>query len=190
MKAKNISKKIISKNWSEFSEYKVEYERTDGQIEIQTREILDTGNGTAILLYDLQKREIVLIEQYRLATQLNGNENGILMEVPAGLVEKGDHLGTIIKEVKEETGLLITRPTYLFKGFATPGAKTEIIFFYAAPIDEHTPKSEGGGLKEEQEDIIVKYINFDQAIDMVFDGQIIDLKTITLLLYAKKYLFK
>lgn len=189
MKAKIISKEVLSKRWADYSEYLIEYERSNGITEIQKREILNTGDGTAILLYNLKKREIVLIRQFRLASMIQGNESGILYEVPAGLVENNDHYYTILKEVKEETGYVLENAALLFQGYATPGVKTEMIYFYAAPYDEDTLKLEGGGLTSEQEDIEVVHIAFDEAIDMVFDRSIIDLKTIALLLYAKKYVF-
>lgn len=189
MKAKIITKEILSKRWADYSEYLVDYERMDGRKEIHKREILDTGDGTSILLYNKSKREIVLIKQFRLASLIQGNETGILYEVPAGLVENGDHYSTIIKEVKEETGYLIDSPKFLFKGYSTPGAKTEMIYFYAAEYNETTPKIDGGGLLSEQEDIEVIHIPFEEALAMVLDMSIIDLKTIALILYAKNYLF-
>lgn len=189
MKAKILSKELLSKRWADYSEYQIEYERLDGNIEIQKREILNTGDGTAILLYNLEKREIVLIKQFRLASMIQGNETGIIYEVPAGLVENNDHYSTIIKEVKEETGYVIEKAEFLFQGYATPGVKTETIYFYAAPYNEGTLKLEGGGLLSEQEEIEIVHMTFDTAIEMVFDRTIMDLKTIALLLYAKKYLF-
>lgn len=189
MKAKILSKEILSNRWADYSEYQIEYERLDGNIEIQKREILYTGDGTAILLYNLEKRQIVLIKQFRLASMIQGNESGIIYEVPAGLVENNDHYSTIIKEVKEETGYVIEKAEFLFQGYATPGVKTEMIYFYASPYDDDTLQSEGGGLISEQEDIEVIHTSFDEALVMVFEGLIIDLKTIALLFYAKNYLF-
>ena len=43
----------------------------------------------------------------------------------------------------------------------------------------------GGGIEHEQEDIEVLEIPFDEAMQMIDDGEIKDAKTITLLQYAK-----
>ncbi|MBK8700330.1 MAG: NUDIX domain-containing protein [Saprospiraceae bacterium] len=190
MKAVIRSKRKLSAIWSEFSQYILEYTRKDGIVEIQKREIHDTGNGSAVLLYNLRKNEIVLIKQFRLASLLNGNDTGILIEVCAGLVEENDPKKTIIKEILEETGYQVPHVEFLFSAYATPGAKTEKIYFFAAAYDENNYVHVGGGLSIEQEDIEVLHLPFDEAWDMMWRGEICDLKTNTLLLYAKNSIFK
>jgi hypothetical protein len=49
--------------------------------------------------------------------------------------------------------------------------------------------SEGGGLKEEKEDVEVIKISFKEAMQMIDSGEIKDAKTIILLLYAQTHLF-
>jgi GDP-mannose pyrophosphatase NudK len=189
MKAIILDKEILSNKWGEYARYKIEYETSDGRKQEQLREIQDNGNGAAVLLYNLDKREVLLIKQFRLASMLNGNKSGIIIEVCAGLVENDNPEKTIIKEIKEEVGYIVDKVDYHFKGYATPGAKTEMIYFFTAPYDNNTLKVKGGGLLEEQEDIEVLYYDFDLAYDMIFTGEIIDNKTITLLLYAKINIF-
>ena len=190
MKAIIQSKRKLSHIWSEFAQYVVEYTRIDGRVEQQIREMHDTGNGAAILLYDLPHRKIVLIKQFRLAAMINENGDGVLYEVCAGLVENNDPKATIIKEVKEETGFQISDPKYLFSAFATPGAKTEKIHFFTSPVNTEAIENKGGGMEEEQEDIEVVIMPFDEAWAMVKDGTIRDLKTIALLMHAKMEVFK
>ncbi len=190
MKAKVLNKKILSKIWGEYAQYELDYLRSNGSHEIHIREMQDNGHGAAVLLYNISKREIVLIRQFRLAAMLyDGNEGGLL-EVCAGLVENDDPEATIKKEILEELGYHITEVDFLFKGFASPGAKTEMIYFFMAAYNDATSRSEGGGLLDEQEDIEVININFDVAYNMIFTQEIIDQKTITLLLYAKTNIFK
>lgn len=189
MKAKILFKRKLSHIWSEFAQYIVHYTRTDGRTETQVREIHDTGNGAAILLYNLEKKEVVLIRQFRLAAMLNEGGDGLLYEVCAGLIEDGDACATIIKEVKEETGYSIENPTFLFSAYATPGAKTEKIYFFTAPYAASSEPTTKGGLVEEQEDIEVIHLSFESAWTAVQNGTIKDLKTITLLLYARLHLF-
>jgi len=40
------------------------------------REVYDRGNGATILLYNREKRSVVLVRQFRIATWVNGNEDG------------------------------------------------------------------------------------------------------------------
>ncbi|MFM2392869.1 MAG: hypothetical protein RLZZ546_851 [Bacteroidota bacterium] len=189
MKAKILEKNILSNRWADYSEYTIEYIRSDGRVEKHVREIHDTGNGASVLLYNLEKREVLLIQQFRLATLLNENESGIILETVAGLIENEDPHSSIIREIKEETGLIIHDVNFLFKGYATPGAKTEIVYFFAAPYDESTIMEESGGLIGEQEDIILKYMPFDEAYNGIKSGLIVDMKTICLLQYAKLNIF-
>jgi nudix-type nucleoside diphosphatase (YffH/AdpP family) len=188
MKASILEKNILSNKWGEYSEYIIEYTRTDGRKENQKREIQNNGNGAAVLLYNLEKKEIILIRQFRLATMLNQNPSGVIIEVCAGLVENDDPFWSIKKEIKEEIGIDIKEVDFLYKGYATPGAKTELIYFFKAEYGEIN-FAEFGGLKEEQEDIEVIKMKFDDAYEMIENGLIIDLKTISLLQYAKINLF-
>lgn len=149
----------------------------------------DTGDGAAILLYDLRYQKIVLIKQFRLAAMINEKSDGILYEVCAGLVECNDPKSTIIKEVKEETGFQIAEPVYLFSAFATPGAKTEKIHFFTAQVDLDQNNDGGGGMEAEQEDIEVIVMPFEEAWEKMNNGRIRDLKTITLLLHARMEIF-
>jgi GDP-mannose pyrophosphatase NudK len=190
VKATIIHKKILSKLWGEYAQYELHYQRTDGTKETHIREMQDNGHGAAVLLYNIEKREVVLIRQFRLAALLYNNISEGLIEVCAGLVNDDDAAVTIKKEIAEEVGFHIDKVEFLFKGFASPGAKTEMIYFFTAAYDDKTPKTIGGGLSEEQEDIETIFMDFDDAYNMIYTQEIIDQKTITLLLYAKLTIFK
>jgi GDP-mannose pyrophosphatase NudK len=189
MKAEIIQKNILSNKWGEYAEYIINYTRSDGRVEIQKREIQDNGNGAAVLLYNLELQEIILIKQFRLASQVNGNPSGVIIEACAGLVENDDPHTTIKKEIKEEIGIVIDKVDMHYKGYATPGAKTELIYFFTAAYPSDILLDNSGGLLSEQEDIVIVRYNFHQAYDMIATGEIIDLKTISLLQYAKINLF-
>ena len=188
MKAKILEKEILSKRWAEYAQYTLEYTRFDGKVEIQKREMQDTGHGSAVLLYNEEKRTVVLIEQFRLAALLYGHPTGVITEVCAGLVENNDPVATIIKEIKEETGMTVSEVKFLFSGYSSPGAKTEMTHYFIAAYESFS-EVYAAGLEEEQEDIIVKEVNFDDAYNSIFNGQIEDSKTIILLQYADKYIF-
>ena len=188
MKAEINEKIILSKKWGEYAEYRITYTRTDGKQEKQVREVQDSGNGAAVLLYNAEKKTIILIEQFRLATMVNGNESGILYEVPAGLVEETNPDETIKREIKEETGIEVNEVTFLFSAYATPGAKTEKIFFYIAPYDTQITSGSFMRKDDEQEDLIIHELPFEVAFEGIQNGMIQDCKTIILLQYAKIFL--
>jgi hypothetical protein len=59
------------------------------------------------------------------------------------------------------------------------------MYFFTAEYDDSMKTSAGGGLHDEQEDIDVLEIPFEQAYSMMTNGEINDGKTIILLQYAK-----
>jgi GDP-mannose pyrophosphatase NudK len=68
-----------------------------------SREAYDRGNGATILLYNADKT-VILTKQFRMATYINGNESGLLIECCAGLLDKNNAEDCIRRETEEETG--------------------------------------------------------------------------------------
>lgn len=184
-KIKITKKELLSDNW--YHLYKVTYEvqKSDGTIETQTREAYDRGNGATILLYNKPNKTVVLTRQLRIPTYLNGNESGMMIEACAGLLDTENAEDCIKRETEEETGYQIHDVKKIFEVYMSPGSVTETIHFF---VGEYTPdmkKSKGGGLDEEQENIEVLELRFEQAIQMIETGEIKDAKTIMLLQYAQ-----
>lgn len=180
-----ISNEILSDNW--YTLRKVVYDKTkpDGAIERQSREAYDRGNGATILLYNKAARTVILTRQFRMPTYLNGNADGMLIEACAGLLDRDDPETCIRRETEEETGFSVTHVEKVFEAYMSPGSVTEILFFFIAEYEKDMKRHDGGGLAEEQEDIEVLELGFDQALDMVADGTIRDAKTIMLLQHLR-----
>ena len=106
---RNIKKELLSDNWYSLNKFSFEYQKADGTWETQQREAYDRGNGAAILLYNKEKETVVLTRQFRMPTYVNGNDNGMMVEVCAGILEKGNAEETIKMEVEEETGYKIDK---------------------------------------------------------------------------------
>ena len=182
---KNIKKEVLSDNWYTLNKYTYDYQKEDGSWENQQRESYDRGNGACILLYNKKKGSVILTRQFRMPTYTNGNKNGMLIEVCAGLLD-GDHPEQCIKkEAKEETGYRIHTVTKVMEGYTSPGAVTEIMHFFIGAYDENMRVSDGGGVDDETENIEVLEFNFEKAIKMIGMGEIKDVKTILLLQYAQ-----
>lgn len=184
-------KKLLSDNHYILHRYSIDYEKQNGQVERQEREIYDKGSGAAILLYNLENRTVILTKQFRLAVYLNeGLKNGMSLEVPAGLLDGLLPEACIIKETLEETGYKIARPVHLYDAYMTPGAVTEKVSYFISSYNETMKIAKGGGLEEEQEEIEVIEIDFLDALAMISRGEILDGKTIMLLQYALLHVFK
>ena len=95
-------------------------------------------------------------------------------------------LARIVKETEEETGIrLSAEPRPLFVAYSSPGSFAERLHYFAAPYSAQDRVSKGGGLVEEGEDIEVIETTLDAAIAMIERGEIIDLKTVALLYWAR-----
>lgn len=182
----NITKtELLSDHWYLLNKVTFEYTPEKGQPVIQRREVYDRGNGAAILLYNKEMQTVILTRQFRLPTFLNGNESGMMIEVCAGLLDKDNPEDCIKRETEEETGYRIHEVKKVFEAFMSPGAVTEILHFFTAAYQPEMKVSQGGGLASEQEYIEVLEIDFQKAIDMIYNHKIKDAKTIMLLLHAQ-----
>ena len=180
-----ISKtEILSNNWYTLKKITFDYQHKNGQWITQSREAYDRGNGATILLYNKTTQTVVLTQQFRLPTFINGNESGMLIEACAGLLDLDNPEDCIRRETEEETGYKISAVKKIFESYMSPGSVTEILHFFVAEYDKHMKVTDGGGV-DEHEDIDVMELPFDHAYGMIASGEIKDGKTIMLLQYAK-----
>lgn len=184
-KVKNIKKELLSDNWYSLNKVTFEYQREDGIWETQIREAYDRGNGAAILLYNKGRGTVTLTRQFRMPTYLNGNEDGMMIEVCAGILEKGNAEETIKMEVEEETGYKIEKVEKVFESYMSPGSVTEILHFFVGAYNDEMKVGEGGGAEGETENIEVLEMPFTTAIEFIKNGKIRDAKTIMLLQWAQ-----
>jgi len=182
---KDVEKKLLSDNWYTLNKYSYKYQKPDGTWETQHREAYDRGNGAAILLYNSEKRTVVLTRQFRMPTYVNGNEDGMMIEICAGLLDGDDPADCVRKETEEETGYKITNVQKVFQTYMSPGSVTEILYLFVGEYDDSMKVSDGGGADDETENIEVLELDFNDAMKMVASGEIKDAKTIMLLQHAK-----
>ncbi len=182
---KIIEEKVLSNNWYVLKKIIFDYRNKQGEWQTQAREAYDRGNGATILLYNKENQTVVLTEQFRMPTYVNGNESGMLIEACAGLLDKDNPEDCIRRETEEETGYRIGEVKKVFEAYMSPGSVTEILYFFVAEYSKAMKVNDGGGAEDEQENIDVLEINFQKAIEMINTGEIKDGKTIMLLQYAK-----
>lgn len=184
-KVKIKKTEVLSDNWYTLNKVTFDYQNKHGEWETHSREAYDRGNGATILLYNKEKKTVVLTRQFRLPTYINGNDSGMLIEACAGLLDKDNAEDCIRKETEEETGYRISKVEKVFESYMSPGSVTELVYFFVAHYDSEMKVSEGGGLEEEQENIEVLELDFEAAFNMITSGEIQDGKTIMLLQHAK-----
>jgi GDP-mannose pyrophosphatase NudK len=176
---------VLSDNWYTLRKVTFEIEKADGTTEIQSREAYDRGNGAVILLYNRAQNSVVLTRQFRLPTYVNGNESGMLIEACAGLLEKESPEECIKREAMEETGYEVGSVKKIFEAYMSPGSVTEMLHFFIAEYSHMDLRHDGGGVMDEEENIEVLELPFEEALAMIEDGRIMDGKTIILLQYLQ-----
>jgi nudix-type nucleoside diphosphatase (YffH/AdpP family) len=182
---KNVQLQVLSDNWYTLRKVTFDFQKKDGTWETQNREAYDRGNGATILLYNQLQGTVILTRQFRMPTYLNGNESGMLIETCAGLLDKDNAEDCIRRETEEETGYKIKEVRKVFEAYMSPGSVTEILYFFVAAYTKEQKVTDGGGLEDDQENIEVLELPFNQALDMIENGEIKDGKTIMLLQYAR-----
>ncbi len=123
--------------------------------------------------------------QFRIPTYENGNPDGHLIETCAGKLDVIDPDECMRREIEEETGLRVRELTRVLELYMSPGSVSEKLYFYVAPYDDSMRVSQGGGRADEQENIEVLEVMWDEALAMVREGKIRDAKTVLLLQYAE-----
>ena len=181
--------KTLSDDWYVLKKTTFNYLRRDGVWQTLSRETYDRGNGATILLYDPDRRTVILTRQFRFPAYVSGWTD-LLIEAPAGLLDNASPEERIRAETEEETGYRVRDVRKVFEAFMSPGSVTEILHFF---IGLYTPADQiagGGGNKLEGEDVEVFELTIDDALGMIQNGVIRDGKTIILLQYAALNVFK
>jgi nudix-type nucleoside diphosphatase (YffH/AdpP family) len=177
---RNIQRTLLSSDWYTLNKYTFELRRRDGVWQQQSREAYDRGNGAVVLLYNRDKKTVVLTRQFRMPVYLSGH-GGFLIEAAAGLLDSASPEERIVAEAEEETGFRVSSIEKVFTAFMSPGSVTEKLWFFIAEYADEDRTGQGGGLAEEGEDIEVLEWPLRQALAAIASGEIMDAKTIMLL---------
>ena len=153
------------------------------------REAYDRGNGATILLYDPDRRTVLLTRQFRYPAYVNDHPDGMLLETAAGLLDEDGPEEAVRRELAEELGAVVGSVRHVFDLYMSPGSVTERLHFFVAPWTAADVALPGGGVAAEGEDIERVELPFDEALRVVEDGRIVDGKTVLLLQWAALHLF-
>jgi len=139
------------------------------------RELFGRGQAVVVLLYDLKKEVIILVEQCRPgalqhAQNANKSEQAWLLEPVAGMIDAGETPEQAgYREAREEAGVELTELEYVCQFYPSPGGCDEILHLYASQVDS-TLLPEYAGLAEDHEDIKIVQIPFKQARENLSAG--------------------
>ena len=179
-----VDVELLAAGWHVLRRTTFDYLDASGRWSRQQRETYDRGNGATVLLYDRERRTVLLTRQFRFPVYVNGHPDGMLVETAAGLLDDDDPDTAIRREAVEETGVDVGELEHVFDVFMSPGSVTERIHFFAASYDSGTRHGEVAGLADEGEEIEILELHIDVALRMIRDGRIQDAKAIMLLQWA------
>ncbi|MEX2236245.1 MAG: NUDIX hydrolase [Dehalococcoidia bacterium] len=138
------------------------------------REIVEHRDAVTLLPIDADGR-LLLIRQFRLAA------GQVLLEAPAGIVDPGESpKETAHRELREETGFDCRTLEPLLRFYPAPGFSEEFMHsFVASDLFESTADP------DDDENIELARYSLDEAVELIATGEIIDAKTICVVLAYK-----
>ncbi len=146
--------RTLSDDWYVLKKTTFNYRRRNGAWQTLSRETYDRGNGATILLYDPDRRTVILTRQFRFPAYVSGWTD-LLIEAPAGLLDNASPEERIRAETEEETGYRVRDVRKVFEAFMSPGSVTEILHFFMGLYTPSNQITGGGGNEGEGEDIEV-----------------------------------
>ena len=125
-------------------------------------------NGAVCVIPVTADKEVICVRQYRYAMHSD------LLEIPAGKLDypEEDHTEAVIRELREETGAVCKKLTYLGEYWGSPAILDEKIYMYMAE-----DLTFGDTDFDEDEFIEIVRVPLDTLVQMVLDGKIPDGKT-------------
>lgn len=172
MQYKLIAKKPLYHGFFKLDGYDVEHESFEGGTLQIHREHLERGDAIAMLLYDPNLDDVLLIEQFRIGPAVHGDQ-AWLIEVVAGMVDEGEAPAAAARrEAVEEAGYEPYQVEHLGRYYSTPGGSSERIDLYLGLVDRSKPVGDGGGMKHEHEDIRPFWISRAEAMSWLAGGKI------------------
>ena len=145
------------------------------------REVEDHGDAVAVLPYDPERREALLVRQLR-APALVAAGTVTTLEVPAGRLEGADPAACAAREAMEECGVVLATMEAVVTAWAMPAVSTERIHLFLAPYSAADRTGLGGGLAEEGESVVIEALSLDELARRADAGALSDMKTLLLVL--------
>ena len=160
----------------------VTHRQIDGTMSsAQRRLVFERGDSVAVLLFNRDRRAVVLVEQFKAPALLArrrddpATTDGWLVETLAGMIDDGETPETAaIRETLEETGYQIRTAEPIGRFFVSPGGTSERVFLYFAEVTDADRADEGGGIDDE--DIRVLHVGLAELFERLARGLIEDVK--------------
>lgn len=178
LKAVIHSRECLHEGFLSVYRYKFDVEEHGGGITRISREMMERGNAVAILGHDPGRDQVVLGNEFRPGVMLAGDYPFRDNLIAGSIDENETALEAAAREMREETGLLLTDSVLVHSGaYVSSGGTSEKISIVYGTVD--TARAGGvHGNREENEDILTVVLPAKVFIERVRSGDINDLKTL------------
>ncbi len=175
-------------NFFAMEEMDLQFRRFDGTFSpVINRCAALVGRASVILPYDPVRDEVLLVEQFRAATYIAGEQRPWMWEPVAGLIDPGETPEqAAVREATEEAGLEVCRLEPVAEVYPSSGASGEFIHVFVGLADLSDVQG-GGGLDSENEDIRSKVISFRELMDGVDARTYQDMPLVTAALWLARH---
>jgi len=169
-------------------EYDLAYRRFDrGLSPVVTRAVFVSGDAVTVLPYDPGRDRVLVIEQFRVAPMARGDAQPWLIEAIAGRIDPGEAPEDCARrEALEEAGLTLRTLWPVAQYYPSPGAVTEYLYSYVAPVDLPDGVEGVFGVDGEAEDIRGHLIAFDDLMALIASGEVANAPLILTALWLQR----
>lgn len=173
-----ISHEVVFKGYFSIEKFVLKHRlHAGGWSGAMSREVFERGQVASVLPYDVERKKVVLAEQFRVGA-LKDERSPWLVEIVAGVLEPGESPEQLAhREAAEEAGIVLESLTPIYNYWVSPGGCTERVSLFWSKVDSSTA-SGIHGLDDENEDIRVLVYDQEEAFEMVRSGVINNALTI------------
>jgi ADP-ribose pyrophosphatase len=149
---------LIGQGYMRYERFELSINRGDESALLQRRDVLRASRVAALLPVDLERGQLVLIRQFRLAAHLATGRG----EAAAAAARR---------ECMEEIGVVPGRLVELYSVLPTPGLTDEIVTFFLGFVDAAQVPARAGAA-EEAEDTRPFVVSIDDAVTVLEQGRV------------------
>jgi len=169
-------------------DWRIGWRQFDGRMgDPADRAVFVMADAVTVLPYDPVRDRVLLIEQFRTGPLARGDSAAWQLEAIAGRIDAGEspeEAGR--REAMEEAGLTLGDLLPVANYYPSPGAITEYLYSFVAPVD--LPDGTAGifGAVEEAEDIRGHLVPFDRLMELVASGEVANAPLILTALWLQR----
>lgn len=176
-----LDTRTLYRGFATYREMDVEERRADGSTHRLSREYQTRRDVVAVLPFDPERKVALVARQLRVPLLARGDDDGFLIEAPAGYVDDGETpLDAARREAAEEVGVVLKHLDPVGQVYSSPGAMTERIDLFLGEYTSADRQSAGGGLAHEGEEIEVLELPLSRLVSDLQSAGGQDAKTLLL----------